>query len=379
MRQHVRMRVLVAPDSFGGTLSAGEAAAAIAAGWAREAPGDTVVTRPLSDGGPGLVEVIRATLGGSLVPVRSRGPRMEELDASFLLVDGVAYLECATVAGLQLVPKELRDPKTTTTYGLGLLLAAAIESGARKVVIGLGGSVTNDGGAGLLAALGAGPVGVSGTALPPGGAALRVCEGLAGVPALRGVEIVAATDVDNPLTGIHGASAVYGPQKGATDNDVQILDAALEHWASILVRDLPGCPPDVASLPGAGAAGGLGVALLALGGRREAGIGLVRRLIGFDTAVAEADLVITGEGSFDYQSLRGKVVAGVAAAASEHGAPCVVLAGQVAVGRQEAAAAHVDEARSMVEHAGSVERAMGEAAEVLTELAARTAKDWSRR
>ncbi|SHN42314.1 glycerate kinase [Cryptosporangium aurantiacum] len=372
------MRVLVAPDSFGGTLSAGEAAAAIAAGWKQTAPDDTVVTRPLSDGGPGLVEVIRATLGGSLVPVRACGPRMEPLDASFLLVDDVAYLECATVAGLQLVPKAERDPKVTTTYGLGLLLAAAVESGARRVVIGLGGSVTNDGGAGLLAALGAGPVGVSGTALPPGGGALRACEGLAGLPALRGVEIVAATDVDNPLTGIHGASAVYGPQKGATDNDVQILDAALSRWADVLVRDLPGCPPDVAALPGAGAAGGLGVALLALGGRREAGIGLVRRLIGFDTAVADADLVITGEGSFDYQSLRGKVVAGVASAAAEHGAPCVVLAGQVAVGRQEAAAAHVDEARSLVEHAGSVERAMADAGEVLTSLAARTARDWSR-
>ncbi|GAA3397639.1 glycerate kinase family protein [Cryptosporangium minutisporangium] len=372
------MRVLVAPDSFGGTLSAGEAAAAIAAGWHRTAPGDTVVTRPLSDGGPGLVDVIRATLGGELVPVRARGPRMEELDASFLLVDGVAYLECAQVCGLHLVPKAERDPKVTTTYGLGLLLAAAVESGARSVVIGLGGSVTNDGGAGMLAALGAGPVGVSGTALPPGGASLRVCEGLAGLPALRGVEIIAATDVDNPLTGIHGASAVYGPQKGATDNDVQILDAALEHWASILVAHLPGCPPDLASLPGAGAAGGLGAALLALGGRREAGIALVRRLIGFDTEVAGADLVITGEGSFDFQSLRGKVVAGVASAASEHGAPCVVLAGQVQVGRQEAAAAHVDEARSMVEHAGSVERAMEDAAEVLTSLAARTAKDWSR-
>ncbi|MFI5953477.1 glycerate kinase [Cryptosporangium sp. NPDC051539] len=372
------MRVLVAPDSFGGTLSAEQAAAAIATGWGREKPGDTVVTRPLSDGGPGLVEVVRATLGGSLVPVRARGPRMEPLEASFLLLDDVAYLECATVAGLQLVPAAERDPKVTTTYGLGLLLAAAVESGARSVVVGLGGSVTNDGGAGLLAALGAGPVGVSGTALPPGGAALRACEGLAGVPALRGVEIVAATDVDNPLTGIHGASAIYGPQKGASDNDVQVLDLALSRWGEILVRDLPGCPPDVASLPGAGAAGGLGVALLALGGRREAGIALVRRLIGFDSAVADADLVITGEGSFDYQSLRGKVVSGVAAAASEHGAPCVVLAGQVKVGRQEAAAAHVDEARSLVEQAGSVDRAMNQAEDVLIELAARTAKDWSR-
>jgi glycerate kinase len=247
------------------------------------------------------------------------------------------------------------------------------------VVVGLGGSATNDGGAGLLAALGAGPVGTAGTALPPGGAALQYCEGLAGAPAIRGVEIIAATDVDSPLTGLHGASAVFGPQKGATKDDVQILDAALGHWARVLENDLPGCPKGLADLPGAGAAGGLGAALLALGGHREAGIGLVRRLIGFDAEVEDADLILTGEGSFDFQSLRGKVVAGVASAASGHGSPCLVLAGQVQVGRREAAAHGIDAAYSLVEQAGSVEKAMTEAGEVLTELAAKVAREWGGR
>jgi glycerate kinase len=373
------MRVLVAPDSFGGTLSAGEAAAAIAAGWSKGAPGDTVVTRPLSDGGPGLVEVVRATLGGTLVPVHTRGPLGEPVEAAVLLVDGVGYVECAQACGLQLIAPADRDPKVTSSYGVGLLLAAAVEAGARTVVVGLGGSATNDGGAGMLAALGAGPVGVSGTALPPGGAALRYCEGLAGEPTSRGVEIVAATDVDNRLTGLQGASAIYGPQKGATPDDVQILDAALGHWAEVLERDLPGCPAGLVRLPGAGAAGGIGAALLALGGRRESGIGLVRRLIGFDAEVERADLVLTGEGSFDSQSLRGKVVAGVASAASGQGLPCVVLAGQVQVGRREAAAHGVDAAYSLVAQAGSVEKAMDEAAGVLTDLAAKVAREWGGR
>ena len=373
------MRVLVAPDSFGGTLSAAEAAAAVAAGWSKGVPTDTVVTRPLSDGGPGLVDVVRATLGGSLLPVRTIGPLGAPVEASVLVVDGVGYVECAQACGLQLIEPAARDPKVTSSYGVGLLLAAAVEAGARTVVVGLGGSATNDGGAGLLAALGAGPVGVAGTALPPGGAALRFCEELAGLPALRGVEIVVATDVDNPLTGLHGASAVYGPQKGATPDDVQILDAALGHWASVLERDLPGCPAGLAGLPGAGAAGGLGAALLALGGRREAGIGLVRRLIGFNAEVERADLLVTGEGSFDSQSLRGKVVAGVASAAAEHGLPCLVLAGQVLVGRREAAAYGVDAAYSLVEQAGSVDRAMPEAADVLAALATKVAREWGGR
>ncbi|HEY0485166.1 MAG TPA: glycerate kinase [Mycobacteriales bacterium] len=372
------MDVLVAPDSFGGTLSAAEAAAAIAEGWSSGAPAHHVDTRPLSDGGPGFVDVVHAALGGRLLPVSVPDPLGRPVRASVLRSGATAYVETAQACGLHLLRDAERDVRATTTYGVGVMLTAAVESGARQVVVGLGGSATNDGGAGMYAALGATPLGPDGIALPYGGAALAACTGLDGVPSLRGADVVLASDVDNPLLGINGASAVYGPQKGADRADVLMLDGALSVWASVLVRDLPGCPPDLATLPGGGAAGGLGAALLALGARREPGIGLVRRLARLDAALASADLVVTGEGSFDFQSLRGKVVAGVAAAALERGIPCVVLAGQVHVGRREMGAAGVEAAYSLAEHAGSVEAALRHPADALRSLAARVAREWSR-
>src|SRR5690606_8644376 len=262
-----------------------------------------------------------------------------------------------------------------TTYGVGALIAAAVESGVRRVVVGLGGSSTNDGGAGMLAALGAAPVDAAGYALPYGGAALAGCAGLTGLPRLRQVELVAATDVDNPLVGPEGASAVFGPQKGASPEDVALLDAALTRFAEVLEAALPTCPRGLAALPGAGAAGGLGAALFACGARRESGIDLVRRLTGLDAALGECDLVITGEGSFDAQSLRGKVVAGVAAAARDRGVPCVVVAGRVAADAELAAAAGVSEAHSLVDHFGSVDEAMARPAEGLREIAAHLARN----
>jgi glycerate kinase len=372
------MDVLVVPDSFGGTLSAAQAADAIAAGWADGAPHDRVDPRPLSDGGPGFTEVLHAALGGDLLPLTVPDPLGRPVPATVLLAGGTAYVESAQACGLHHLAPGERDPKVTSTYGVGLMLAAAVEAGARRVVVGLGGSATNDGGAGMYAALGAPPLGAGGTALPYGGAALAACTGLGGVPALRGADLVLASDVDSPLLGLHGASAVYGPQKGADRADVLLLDSALQTWAEVLVAHLPGCPPDLATLPGGGAAGGLGAALLALGGHREPGIELVRSLVGLDDALARAELVITGEGSFDFQSLRGKVVSGVAAAALERGVPCVVLAGQVHVGRREMAAAGVEAAYSLAEHAGSVDAAIREPAEGLRALAARVAKEWSR-
>jgi glycerate kinase len=230
----------------------------------------------------------------------------------------------------------------------------------------------------MLAALGVAPLDAAGYALPYGGAALTAVASLGGAPRLRGVEVVAATDVDNPLAGPHGASNVYGPQKGADRADVLLLDAALARFAGVLEKDLEACPPGLAALPGAGAAGGLGAALLALGGRCESGIGLVRRLCGLDEALDAADLVITGEGAFDSQSLRGKVVAGVAAAAQERGLPCVVLAGRVDAGRREAAAIGVTEAHSLVEHFGDEQAALTRPAEGLRALAERLARQWRR-
>jgi glycerate kinase len=371
------MRLLICPDKFAGTLSAPEVAAAVAEGWLSATPVDETVIRPLSDGGPGFVEVLAAALPGRLVPVETVDPLGRPAAGSVLVVGDTAYVESAQACGLHLLAKAERDVRTATSYGLGVLITHAVESGARTVVVGLGGSATNDGGAGMLAALGAPPVDDSGYALPYGGAALVAVAGLGGAVRLRDVTLVGATDVDNPLVGLHGASNVYGPQKGATREDVMLLDSALERWAAVLEK-LPTCPPGVANLAGAGAAGGLGAAILALGGRCESGIALVNRLIGLDAALDAADLVITGEGSFDFQSLRGKVVAGVAGAARDRGLPCLVVAGRVSAGRREAAAAGVTESWSLTEHFGSEEEAMARPAEGLREIAKRLARQWSR-
>ncbi|MBO4163155.1 glycerate kinase family protein [Micromonospora antibiotica] len=378
------MRVLLCPDKFAGTLEAPEVAAAVAAGWREVDDAGELLIRPLADGGPGFVTVLADALDGRRVPVPTVDPLGRPVTGEILLTaDGVGYLESAQACGLHLLAAAERDPKAATSYGLGALVAAAVEHGARTVVIGLGGSGTNDGGAGLFTALGATPLDDAGRALPYGGAALTAVAALDGVPRLRGVTLVAATDVDNPLLGLHGASNVYGPQKGADRADVLLLDAALERWAAVLERDLPGCPPGLGTLPGGGAAGGLGAAILALGGRCESGIDLVSRAIGLEAALDDCDLVITGEGSFDHQSLRGKVVAGVAGAARDRGVPCVVLAGRVSTGRREAASAGVTEAYSLVDHFGGEERggvaaAMGRPAEGLRALGARLARQWSR-
>ncbi|MBY8875984.1 glycerate kinase [Micromonospora sp. PLK6-60] len=378
------MRVLLCPDKFAGTLGAPEVAAAVAEGWRAVAGGDELVSRPLADGGPGFVTVLAEALGGRRLPVPTVDPLGRPVAGEILVTgDGTGYLESAQACGLHLLDPAERDPRRTTSYGLGPLVTAAVEAGARTVVVGLGGSATNDGGAGLLTALGATPLDETGHALPYGGAALAGVAALDGTPRLRDARLVAATDVDNPLLGLHGASNVYGPQKGASRADVLLLDAALERWAAVLERDLPGCPPGLGGLPGGGAAGGLGATILALGGRCESGIGLVTRAVGLEAALDSCDLVITGEGSFDHQSLRGKVVAGVAGAARDRGLPCVVLAGRVSAGRREAAAAGVTDAYSLVEHfggerSGGVEAALARPAEGLRALGARLAGQWSR-
>ncbi|MBQ1072905.1 glycerate kinase [Micromonospora sp. C31] len=379
------MRVLLCPDKFAGTLPAPQVADAVAAGWREVAPGDDLLVRPLSDGGPGFLDVLADALGGRRIPVPTVDPLGRPAAGEILLTDGgaTAWLESAQACGLHLLDAGERDPKTTSSYGLGVLVSAAVEAGARTVVIGLGGSGTNDGGAGMLTALGVTPLDEGGLALPYGGAALGAVHTLDGVPRLRDARLVAATDVDNPLLGLHGASNVFGPQKGADRADVLLLDAALERFAAVLERDLPGCPERLGALPGGGAAGGLGAAVLALGGHCESGIGLVTRAIGLDVTLDAVDLVITGEGSFDHQSLRGKVVAGVAGAARDRGVPCVVVAGRVSTGRREAGAAGVTDAYSLVEHFGGEERgglaaAMQRPAEGLRALGTRLARQWSR-
>ena len=385
----MRVRVLICPDKFAGTLTAPAAAAAIAAGWHDTAPGDELVELPLADGGPGFVDVLAHALGGRRIPVSTVDPLGRPATGEVLLVGNraeptrggkpqmkTAYVESAQACGLHLLTEAERNPNVTTSYGLGLLLAGAVEAGATEIVVGLGGSAVNDAGAGMLAALAAGPVDAAGYALPYGGAALIAAAGLAGRPQLRDAHLVAATDVDNPLVGLYGASSVYGPQKGATRDDVLRLDAALEHFAGVLEKALG--VDGLAARPGGGAAGGLGAALIALGGRVVSGIGLVSELIGLERELDAADLVITGEGSFDHQSLRGKVAAGVANGARDRGLPCVVVAGRVETGHREAAAAGVTELHSLVEHFGSTERALAEPARGLREIGSELAGQWSR-
>jgi glycerate 2-kinase len=379
------LRVLICPDKFAGTLSARQAATAIADGW-RAAAGvvgggsDHLDLRPLSDGGPGFVDVLDAALSGKRLPVATVDPLGRPVTGDVLIAGDIAYVESADACGLHLLSAAERDPKVTSSYGLGTLISAAADAGAAEIVVGLGGSATNDAGAGMLAALGAVAVDASGQPLPRGGAALAACTDIVGDLAIPPVRLVGATDVDSPLTGLFGATAVFGPQKGASREDVLLLDAALERFAAVLSDALPGCPANLASRPGAGAAGGLGAAVLALGGSVRSGIGLIRDVTGLDEALDAADLVITGEGSLDDQSLRGKVVAGVAAAARDRGVPCVVLAGRSSAGRRDAAAAGITDIYTLVDHFdGDVDRAMAAAAEGLRALGDRLARQWGRR
>ncbi len=387
------VRVVVAPDKFAGTLSAPEAAEAIAAGWARTCPGDELDLVPLADGGPGFVEALHAALGGRLLPVVVRGPLRDPVPAAVLLVEGgaagsggtasgiTAYIESAQACGLHLLAPEERDPAATTTYGVGELVAAAVDAGASRIVVGLGGSGTNDAGAGLLAALGATATDAAGAdergLLSGGGLGLR---GLASVDLapvrarLAGTVLVAASDVDNPLLGLRGATNGFGPQKGADEALVMALEGSLESFARAVGRRPDGKDPAVAL--GAGAAGGLGYALLALGAERAPGIATVLDAVGLADRIAAADLVVTGEGAFDWQSLRGKTVSGVAAAALALARPVVVLAGRVEVGRREFTAIGVNAAFSVVDEAGSVDAALAEPAARLADTAARAARTW---
>ncbi|GAA1524193.1 glycerate kinase [Nocardioides humi] len=360
------MRVLVAPDKFAGTLTAVEAAEAIAAGWRRYAPDDEVVLAPMSDGGPGFVDVLHASLGGDLLAVVAEAPQGHEVPATILKVGDTVYVESAQVCGVHLTGGTMGE--FGTTVGVGRLLLEAVNAGATRVVVGLGGSGTNDGGAGLLAALGAD----ADVSLDVGGifldgvtrVDLSIARGL-----IDGVEIIAATDVDSPLTGLFGATRTFGAQKGLDEEAQILLDGFLEQFAAATDRR-------VSLEPGAGAAGGLGFALMLLGGTRVSGIELVAEAVDLARQAGAADLVLTGEGAFDFSSRAGKVPAGVAAVAAAALRPCVALAGQVLVGSREMRALGMDAAYSLVDAVGE-ERAFGDPAGALAELAARVARTWS--
>ena len=374
------MRVLIAPDDFKGTLSAVEAAEAIAIGWRLHAPDDTLTLIPMSDGGPGFVRAVSTVLGGDIAPVGLRGPMGETAIGMVLMVDDTGYVESAHGCGLALVHPDRRDARAATSYGVGQLIAAAIDSGARRIVVGLGGTASTDGGAGMLAALGATARDAAGSpiALEAGGAALAGVVTVDLAPArarVADVEIVVASDVDSPLLGSRGAARGFAAQKGADDAAVEELEAALTSYSRAIGRQADGKNPAVAL--GAGAGGGLGYGLMLLGGRRVPGIETVMGVLGLEAAIGASDLVITGEGCFDWQSLRGKVVSGVAAAALHQGRPVVVLAGRVEVGKREYVALGITEAHAASAD-GDVPATPAEAARALAERAARVASQWSR-
>jgi glycerate kinase len=329
-----------------------------------------LVQVPMSDGGPGFVDVLHAALGGELEAVTVSGPYGDPTPATILRVGDTSYLESAQAVGLHLTEPEHRDPERATTRGLGELLGLAVDAGATRVVLGLGGTATNDAGAGLLAALGATAEGGSLEKGPAGLAELTSVELRRARRRVKGVELVIASDVDNPLLGITGATKTYGPQKGLTEDRLVTVDAWLQHFAELTDRKL-------AAKPGSGAAGGLGFALQLLGGARQSGVAMVTDAVGLGEKIRDADLVVTGEGAFDFSSRSGKVPYGVAEVAAQHLVPCIALAGQVLVGSREMRALGVESAYSVVELVGE-ERALSAPAEALADLATRTARTWSR-
>ena len=366
------LRVIVAPDKFRGSLTAAEAARAIARGVSAAAPASRVDVAPMADGGEGTVDALVAATGGTFHDVDVTGPLGSPVRARFgLLGDGTtAAIEMAAASGLALVPFAQRDPSRTTTRGTGELVLAAVASGARRIILGIGGSATNDGGAGFAQALGYRLLDREGRELPPGGGALAALDRVdpAGRdPRLDGVSIEVACDVDNPLCGPRGASAVYGPQKGADAAMVQALDRNLSRLADVVARDLG---RSVRDLPGAGAAGGLGGGLVAFaGGRLEPGIDLVIRAVNLAERLRGADLCVTGEGAIDASSAFGKTAVGVARLARELGCPTIALAGAIAPGGEAVLAEGVSAMFSLCNRPMGLDEAVAHAGELLERAA----------
>jgi len=322
------MKIVIAPDKFKGSLTAAEAADAIAAGLRAEWPEAELVTVPVADGGDGTVDAAVAA-GLERVPVTVDGPTGEPVQASYARRGELAVIELADACGLMRLPGGRPAPLTASSFGCGQVLAAALAAGARQIILGVGGSASTDGGAGLLQALGAQVLDACGVPLARGGAALREVAtlDLTGLhTALRVSSVILATDVTNPLTGPDGAAEVFGPQKGASPDQIAELASGLRRWAAVVAA---ATGTDRSQAPGAGAAGGVGFAALAvLGAQARPGIELVLDLVDFDAALDGAALVITGEGSLDTQTLAGKAPAGVARAATRRGVPVVAVAGR---------------------------------------------------
>ena len=351
------MRVMVAPDSFGETLTANDAAHAIARGWSAARPGDEMCIAPQSDGGPGFVDVL-ATRLGTVQEREVEGPLGKPTRARWLLDGSTAYIEAAAACGLALLggPPTTHSARSASSRGVGQLLAAALEiDDVDTVYVGLGGSSCTDGGRGMVDALG----GLS-----------------AAVRRLSRIELVAATDVENPLLGEQGAAHVFGPQKGADAPLIELLDERNREWATAIEVETG---RDVAQSAGAGAAGGIGAALFALGGRAEPGAAVVAEVTDQAALLRSVDLVLTGEGKFDSQSLRGKLVTRLATAGAGTGVETIVLAGQVQLDPDQLASTGISRAYSVADFAGSIDKAMSEAGRQLELLANSAAEEFTRR
>jgi glycerate 2-kinase len=360
----VALHLLVAPDSFKGSLTSAEVARALAVGWRRARPADGIALAPLADGGEGTIEaILAADHDWAVLSVAARDPLGRPLDARFLRRGGEAVIELADASGISRLTPDERDARGASTFGTGLVLAAAIGLGVRRIVLGIGGSATTDGGSGLLAALGARFLDPAGRDLPPGGGPLA---DLARVdfsgfsPVLGEIQLVVASDVTNPLLGIDGAAAVYGPQKGASAADVAALDAALtiyaDHLELVTGRNFR-------DEPGAGAAGGTGAGLLAIADRFasfevRSGVETVMGLVDFSRRLAGAELVITGEGRIDGQTAFGKTALGVARRAREAGVVCIAVGGAALPDGIEALAALGVTVVPVSEGPGTVDAAM---------------------
>lgn len=367
------MKVLIAPDSFKGSLTSVQVAGCIEKGILRVYPGAEVEKVPVADGGEGTVECIVAALGGTYRTVEVHGPLGEKVSARYGITgEGTAVIEMAEASGLTLVPEGKRNPMLATSFGFGELIRDALAQGCRKLILGIGGSATNDCGTGMAAALGVRFLDGDGNRVEGNGGSLyRIAgihmEGL--IPGIGDAELIAASDVTNPLCGEKGASRVYGPQKGATPEMVDILDGNLEYMAALIKRQLG---VDIREVPGAGAAGGVGGGLLAFcGARLERGIEYILDLVEMDRRVQEADVVITGEGRMDGQTVFGKVPVGVAKRAKRYGKPVFAICGAIGEGMEEVYKHGIDAVVSTVAAPLTLEEAMGNGARNLEDAAER--------
>ena len=368
------MKVVIAPDSYKGCLSALEVAKAMERGVLSVFPSAEVRKIPIADGGEGTVAALVTATNGQLRQTEVTDPLGNKIIAHWgVLGDGrTAVIEMAAASGLPLVPKEKRDPRVTTTYGTGELIKAALAEGLAKIIIGIGGSATNDGGTGMARALGVRFLDAAGQEVAAGGGSLaEICQidatGLD--PRLKNTEIVVACDVDNPLCGTRGASAVFGPQKGATPEMVQQLDAGLAKYASC-ARQATG--RDVAEKAGAGAAGGLGAGLMFFTpAQLKPGVEIVLDAVGFSDIVRDADFVITGEGRTDFQTAFGKAPVGVAKVAKTHGAPVFCISGGLGDGAEDVLAQGIDAVMSICDRPLSLEECMAAGAQLIEPAAAR--------